>query len=225
MIGRSLVFRAFLSPLRLAIRSPCEGLRRMAKGPILLLLASGFGCASAQIVSHGLPQDPGGLPIAVLPFVNETGSSLRRPPPRFMRDVPGPLDDPYAGTPPETVVLLLQQQAAAELSRRGYGVVPPEQVAAVLPHPPEDALEAARAAQSAGFEGPVLTGTLHRFHVTETGLLQIRLDLALVDPGSARILWTSSARRPAKISPAQNWQEILLDTGRPIFADAFGNLR
>jgi hypothetical protein len=158
----------------------------------------------------------------VLLFVNDTGSSLRRPPPKFMRDVPGPLDDPYAGAPPEEVAVLLQERAAVELVRRGYAVVPPEQVRSVLPRPPEDALEAARAAERAGFEGPVLSGTVHRFHLTETGLLQVWLDLVLVDPGSSRVLWSASARRPAKVSAAQTWQEVLLDAGGPIFAEAFG---
>jgi hypothetical protein len=93
-----------------------------------------------------------------------------------------------------------------------------------LPQPPEDVLEAARAARRAGFEGPVLTGTLRRLHVTETGLLQVWLDLALVDPAEHRVLWSGSARRPVKTAPAQTWQGILLDAGGPIFADAFGDL-
>ena len=170
------------------------------------------------------PAVPREFPIAVLPFRDETGSSLRRPPPKFMRDVPGPLDDPYAGVPPQAASLLLQQRAAAELARRGYAVVPPDQVAAALPQPPEDALAATRAARQAGFEGPMLTGTIRRLHVTETGLLQVWLDLALIDPETARVLWSASARRPAKVFPAQTWQEILLDAGGPIFADAFGDL-
>ncbi|HXK21375.1 MAG TPA: hypothetical protein VMS55_01735 [Myxococcota bacterium] len=160
----------------------------------------------------------------MLPFLNETGESLRRPAPKFMRDVLPPLDDPYAGAPPQVVPLLLQQRAAAELTRRGYAVVPPAQVAAALPQPPADPLAAARAAQKAGFEGLVLTGTVHRFHLTDTGLLQVWLDLALVDPEGARILWTASARRPAKIFAAQTWEEVMLDAGGPIFADAFGDL-
>jgi hypothetical protein len=141
-----------------------------------------------------------------------------------MRYVPGPLDDPYAGAPPQAVSLLLQQRAAVELAHRGYAVVPPDQVAAALPQPPTDAFAAARAARQAGFEGPILTGTVRRFHVTETGLLQVWLDLALIDSETARVLWSASARRPAKVFAAQTWQEILLDAGGPIFADAFGDL-
>jgi hypothetical protein len=181
----------------------------------------GLGCGGASLGPSALPEIAGGLEIAVLPFGNATGSSLRVPPPRFMRDVPGALSDPYAASS-QPVPLLLQQRAAVELVRRGYAVVPPERVAAALPHPPEDTLEAALAAQQAGFGGPVLTGTLRRFHLTETGLLQVWLDLALVDPAALRVLWSGSARRPVKVAPAQTWQEILLDAGGPIFADVFG---
>jgi hypothetical protein len=218
------IVREFLRLLRSAIRLACKGLRAGARGAVLPVLASGLACAGGPMGSGGLPEIPSGLPIAVLPFLNETGSSLRRPPPKFTRDVPGPVDDPYAGPPLQGVSLLLQQRAAAELERRGYAVVPPEQVAAALPQPPEDVLTAARAAERAGFPGPVLTGSLHRFHVTETGLLQVWLDLALVDPATSRVLWTSSARRTVKVFPAQTWQEILLDAGGAIFAEAFGNL-
>jgi hypothetical protein len=194
-------------------------------GAILLALPAVLGCAGGlREPPAALPEIAGGLAIAVLPFANETGSSLRVPPPKFNRDVPGPLWDPYADAPPETVSLMLQQRAAAELAHRGYAVVPPEQVSAALPQPSGDLLEAAREAWRAGFEGPVLTGTLRRFHVTETGLLQVWLDLALVDPAAPRVLWSGSARRPVKVAPAQTWQEIMLDAGGPIFADAFDDL-
>ncbi len=201
--------------------------RAVILGTALLALPSLLGCGAGlhdlREPSGSLPAIAGGLAIAVLPFANETGSSLRVPPPRFARDVPGALRDPYdAGS--QTALLLLQQQAAVELARRGYAVVAPERVAAALPAPPTDGLAAAGAARRAGFEGPVLTGTLRRFHLTETGLLQIWLDLALVDPAEQRILWSASARRPVKVAPAQTWQEILLDAGPPIFADAFGEL-
>ena len=195
-------------------------------GALLLALPSVLGCGGGRSVrepSGSLPEIPAGLAIAVLPFANETGSSLRVPPPRFLRDVPGALSDPYAAQG-ETALLLLQQRATVELARRGYAVVPPDRVAAALPQPPEDVLEAARAARGAGFEGLVLAGTLRRLHVTETGLLQVWLDLALVDPAASRVLWSGSARRPVKVFPAQTWQEILLDAGGPIFADAFGDL-
>jgi hypothetical protein len=38
------------------------------------------------------------------------------------------------------------------------------------------------------------------------------------------VLWSGSARRPVKVAPAQTWQEIMLDAGGPIFADAFDDL-
>src|SRR4030095_9151528 len=165
-------------------------------------VASVLGCSGELLGVReppgSLPEIAGGLAIAVLPFADETGSGPRVPPPRFVRDAPGALIDPYDAES-QAALLLLQQRATAELARRGYAVVPPEQVAAVLPEPPKDVLAAARAAhtaaraaQSAGFEGPVLTGTLRRFHVTETGLLQVWLDLALVDPATQRVLWSGS---------------------------------
>ena len=202
--------------------------RRCALTLGAILLALSLGCEGVPRGTRGsaesFPEIAGGLAIAVLPFANETGSSLRVPPPRFMRDVPGELRDPYAAQG-EDALLLLQQRAAEELARRGYAVVAPGRVARAITDPPTDALAAARAAQRAGFEGPLLTGSVHRLHVTETGLLQVWLDLALVDPASSRVLWSTSARRPVKVAPAQTWQEILLDAGGPIFADAFGDLR
>src|SRR4030095_5908919 len=101
-------------------------------------VASVLGCSGELLGVReppgSLPEIAGGLAVGVLPFANETGSRLRVPPHRFARGAP------------------------AERARRGYAVVPPEQVTAVLPEPPKDVLAAARAAQSAGFEGPVLTG-------------------------------------------------------------------
>jgi hypothetical protein len=214
-------------PFRLAICLELKRRRAASRRNLFLMLASGLvlSCSNAPLRSAVLPEVSAVHRIAVLPFVNETGSSLRRPPPKFMRNVAGPLDDPYAGAPPEEVAVLLQERAAVELVRRGYAVIPPEQVRSVLPRPPEDALEAARAAKRAGFEGAVLSGTIHRFHLTETGLLQVWLDLVLVDPGSSRVLWSASARRPVKVAAAQTWQEVLLDAGEPIFTEAFGSSR
>jgi len=191
-----------------------------------MVLPAVLGCAggpfAAREASSSLPEAGRGAAVAVLPFANATGSSLRVPPPGFARVVPGPLDDPYTEQD-QTVTLLLQQRASVELARRGYVVVPPERVARALPNPPEDVLEAARAAAAAGFGGPALVGTLRRFHLTETGLLQVWLDLALVDPAGPRVLWTASARRPAHVvARTQTWQDVLLDAGGPIFEDAFG---
>jgi len=62
-----------------------------------------------------------------------------------------------------------------------------------------------------------------RFTLTGTGLLLVRLDLTLVDARSQQVLWTGSARRPVPVRSALTVQEILLDAGAPIFADAFGS--
>jgi hypothetical protein len=101
--------------------------------------------------------------------------------------------------------------------------VPVEQKRTVLAGPPGDPQAAGAVAAPAGFRGPALTGTLRRFALTGTGLLLVRLDLALVDTQSHAVLWTGAARRPVPIESALTWQEILLDAGPPIFADAFGN--
>jgi hypothetical protein len=68
-----------------------------------------------------------------------------------------------------------------------------------------------------------MTGALRRFTLTQTGLLLVWLDLALVDAQSQEILWTGAARRPVPVQSALTWQEVLVDAGAPIFADAFGN--
>jgi hypothetical protein len=82
---------------------------------------------------------------------------------------------------------------------------------------------AAEGAAPAGFAGPLLNGTLRRFTLTGSGLLLVQLDLALIDSQSREVLWSGSARRPVPIPSSLTWQEVLLDAGAPIFADAFGN--
>ena len=51
----------------------------------------------------------------------------------------------------------------------------------------------------------------------------MRLDLALVDPESAEVLWQGSAQRPVAVRSALTEQEVLLDAGPAIFAEAFGS--
>jgi hypothetical protein len=92
-----------------------------------------------------------------------------------------------------------------------------------LPRVPPDPRSAARDAQKAGLTGPVLVGTLRRFTLTQTGLLLVRLELVLVDPASAEVLWTGSAQRPVPVRSALTEQEVLLDAGPLIFAEAFGS--
>jgi hypothetical protein len=67
-----------------------------------------------------------------------------------------------------------------------------------------------------------LFGSLRRFTVTGTGMLLVHLDLALVDPASGQVLWTGSARRPVRVRSALSTEELVIDAGPPIFADAFG---
>jgi hypothetical protein len=131
------------------------------------------------------------------------------------------MGDPFA-EPSQTVPDLLQQRAALELERRGFEVVPLEQVHAALARAPDEPLAAVRAATRAGLAGPMLAGTLRRFTITQTGLLLVRLDLVLIDSRDEHVLWSGAAKRPVPIQAALTWQEILLDAGPPIFAEAFG---
>jgi ABC-type Mn2+/Zn2+ transport system permease subunit len=175
--------------------------------------------AAAPLPRGSLPESVAARPIAVLPFDNATGQPLRIP--------EGFLDTVVratGGSPAErryTVPDALQQRAAFELERRGFHavLVAPEQRRTVLAGPSTEG-----AAAPPGFSGPALSGTLRRFTLTGTGLLLVQLDLALVDVESGDVLWTGAARRPVPIPSALTWQEILLDAGAPIFADAFGNL-
>jgi ABC-type Mn2+/Zn2+ transport system permease subunit len=198
---------------------------------LLCALASAPGCASRFEAAQERATSPlprGTLPdallarrIAVLPFANATGQPLRMPQ-GLVKDAARALGDPFA-EPGPTVPDLLQARAAVELQRRGFQVVPLEQVQGALPDAREEPLAAARAAARAGLEGPVLTGVLHRFTLTRTGLLLVRLDLAILEAQTQDVLWTGAARRPVPVPSALTWQEVLLDAGAPIFAEAFGS--
>ena len=72
-------------------------------------------------------------------------------------------------------------------------------------------------------EGLTLAGTLRRFTITESGLLLVRLELTLLDAQSQQVVWTGAAKRPVPIPSALTLQEVLLDAGPPIFAEAFGS--
>ena len=69
----------------------------------------------------------------------------------------------------------------------------------------------------------MLYGTLRRFTITNNGLLLVRLEVALLDTAGEKLLWTGEAKRPVAITSALTTQEVLLDAGGPIFAEAFGN--
>jgi zinc transport system permease protein len=214
---------SFAAPLRTRGRSAASLLLLAA-----LALPSACAARSDSAARRAVSPLPRGslpliasAPIAVLPFTNSTGRSLRMPQ-GPVKDAARALGDPFA-EPGPTVPDLLQARAALELQRRGYEVVPLEAVYAAVPHAREEPLATAGAAARAGIDGPVLTGALRRFTLTQTGLLLVRLDLALVYAASGEILWTGSARRPVPVRSALTWQEVLLDAGPPIFADAFGN--
>ncbi len=217
-----------------AASNVCMRLRARRGAAALLLLVATLGiaqgCASrfeaaAQRAASPLPRGtlPESLvphPIAVLPFSNATGQSLSIP--------QGFLDEVAHATGSQTaqrrftVPDALQQRAAFELERRGFQVVvvPAERRRTVLAG---ETIAAAVAGAPEGFTGPVLNGTLRRYTLTGTGLLLVQLDLALIDTRSQEVLWSGAAKRPVPIPSALTWQEILLDAGAPIFADAFGS--
>ena len=218
--------------------------RSSAAAALLLVAAAALlvpGCASRWQAAEARTQAPlprGTLPeslatreIAVLPFANATGQALRVPQGLLgeaKRAVGAAGDDPGV-----TVPQLLAQRAGAELARRGFATAPPERVDALLggsgtageASAPADPKAAAQRALQAGIQDPVLMGVLRRFTVTQSGLLLVRLELAIVEPRSEEVVWTGSAARPVPIPSALTWQEILLDAGPAIFAEAFGSGR
>jgi ABC-type Mn2+/Zn2+ transport system permease subunit len=168
-----------------------------------------------------LPDLAGRPPISVARFRNETGSPLRVPggnPWKEMQRAVRPPDDP-GWTVPDA----LQAQAVWELARRGVAVRSFDESRSALPAVAADPAAAAQLARESGQDGPVLFGTLRRFTLTGTGLLLVRLDLALVDAASGELLWTGGARRPVPVQSALTLQEVLVDAAPAIFAEAFGN--
>jgi ABC-type Mn2+/Zn2+ transport system permease subunit len=213
-----------------------RGRGRRHAAALLLVLASALGaaplgCASrfaaaeevrnAALPRGTLPEPAASRPVAVLLFANATGQPLRLSQ-GLLGDASRALGNAPADESP-TVPAVLQRRAVFELERRGFLVIPVEQLPVALSRPTGDPLAAARAAASAGLDGLALVGTLHRFTITETGLLLVRLELALVDLRSQQVAWTGAAKRPVPIRSALTLQEILLDAGPPIFAEAFGS--
>jgi ABC-type Mn2+/Zn2+ transport system permease subunit len=247
--GFELAYRADLptGPTSVALAAGCwlaasaaarlaARLRRVVRGGavallLLALLAAGpLGCgllfgmepAEPAPLSPGtLPDLAGRPPVAVARFRNETGAPLRIPegnPLHEVRRAVRSSDDP-GWTVPDA----LEAQAVRELERRGVAVRSFDESRRALPEVPADAKAAARLAREAGLGGPVLFGNLRRFSFTQTGLLLVRLDLALVDPASEELLWTGSARRPLSVRSALTVQEVLLDAAPALYAEAFGN--
>ena len=147
-------------------------------------------------------------------------SDLRLQSPNPLKDLARAVGDDF-GTPPATVMDLLQQRAIAELQRRGFSVVPLDAVQSAIPVAPDDALAAVHAAARAGLGDFALHGTLRRFTVTNTGMLLVRLELSLLEARSEALVWRGAATRPVSIPAALTTQEIVLDAGGPIFAEAF----
>ena len=212
-----------------------ERRRAIAAVAVLLALLPMLGCAGGLFGSRNaraltalprgsLPELDPARPIAVLPIDNATGSELRLQHANPLKDLARAAGDPFAPAP-ATVPDLLQQRAIAELQRRGYAVVDFEAVRAALPHAADDVLSAVHAAAHAGLDGYVLHGTLRRFTITNSGLLLVRLELTLLDTAGEKLLWTGEAKRPVSIQSALTTQEVLLDAGGPIFAEAFGSKR
>jgi ABC-type Mn2+/Zn2+ transport system permease subunit len=210
--------------------------RRAGAGVVLLLtlLAPSLqGCASrfADATARGalplprgsLPELPAGSAIAVMPFANATGADLR-----ISRGVIGDAAGALGidgGTRAMTVTDRLRERAAAELARRGFAVAP-DSIPSLetLARAPEVLPSACgAAARDAGVAGPALCGSLRRFSLTQTGLLLVRLELVLVDARSGGLLWHGSARKPRSVHSALTIEEVLLDAGPGIFAEAFGN--
>jgi ABC-type Mn2+/Zn2+ transport system permease subunit len=216
---------ALLARLRARHRARAALLRLVAVVP-WLSCASRWNAAAeranAPLPRGTLPEALASQPIAVLPFANTTGQALRMPQ-GILTDAGRAIGRGSSDDDP-TVAELLTEQAAVELARRGYQVLPQDEVRSAVPDAIAPPLAAAGAAARAGIDGPVLAGTLQRFTLTQTGLLLVRLELVLIDARSQEVLWTGTARRPVPIRSALGWQEILLDAGPPIFADAFGNL-
>ena len=196
---------------------------------LLVAVVQGLGCASwpgreppaprPRCRRATCPPSARGARSRCCPSRTRRGESLRIPESNVLKEIPNAIGGPADG---QTALDVLQLRAGAELERRGFSVVPVEEVRSAVQEPPRDTLSAARVAREAGFATPVLIGTLRRFTLTQTGLLLIRLDLTLLDPTSGEVLWRGQARKPVPVRAALTWQEILLDAGGPIFADAFG---
>jgi ABC-type Mn2+/Zn2+ transport system permease subunit len=212
---------AFTAAARLS-RRRLRSLRAVAGASLVLGCGAVFGMEPREAaVSRGtLPELASGAPIWVARFRNDTGVPLRIPSGNPLAEAKRAVGRP--GDEDWTVPDALQAQAVAELAKRGFAVREFDQARAALPDVPADPGGAAQHVRAAGLEGPVLFGSLRRFTVTGTGMLLVHLDLALVDPASGQVLWTGSARRPVRVRSALSTEELVIDAGPPIFADAFG---
>jgi ABC transporter family protein len=204
--------------------------RRLALGAALLALClapifGGCGGLEGPESRASAPAPRGSLPavatpIAVLPFRNATGASLRLASANPLDELARALGRD-AKDPTLTVLDLLELRAAQELERRGYDVVPAEAVRAAVKQPPLDAEAALVQAKAGGLAGPLLVGTLSQFTRNADDLLHVRLELALVDPATGHTLWQGAARKPVPVPGAFTLAEIAQDASPAIFAEAF----
>ena len=156
----------------------------------MVVLMAG-GCAPPPAPPHNLPRT-----VAVLPPHNETGSPL---------PVAGSsLLERYAfDTRPVTVPDVLASEARLQLAYRGFTVVPDDVVAqATGNRPPASAEAAADIAKRAHLDGAALFIDLRRWNPdppTEPRVVIVDLVVSLIDPSSARTLWTNHwSTRPVR---------------------------
>ena len=209
-----------------------SGASRAAATALVLVAALGLmsGCNSffglkprEEPLSRGtLPDLAARGPVVVSRFRNDTGNSLRIPSGNPLREMEVAIGAAEARE--WRVTDALQQRAVHELARRGVAVLDFEAARAALPDVPTDAANAARTAHAAGIRTPVMFGDLRRFTVSgDDGIVVVRLDLTLVDPESGDVLWSGKAEGPVAVKSALTSQEVVLDAGSAIFAQAFGN--
>jgi len=156
----------------------------------MVVLMAG-GCAPPPAPPRNLPRT-----VAVLPPHNETGGPL---------PVAGSsLLERYAfDTRPVTVPDVLASEARLQLAYRGFTVVPDDVVAqATGNRPPASAEAAADIAKRAHLDGAALFIDLRRWNPdppTEPRVVIVDLVVSLIDPSSARTLWTNHwSTRPVR---------------------------
>ncbi|HTO05703.1 MAG TPA: iron chelate uptake ABC transporter family permease subunit [Myxococcota bacterium] len=190
------VYVLLAAAIWLAISGVARLRRRRAVARALGLLLAALllpGCATTR----GTVLPPlEGRSVAVLPFRNETGASLRLASPNPLQEVTRALGRASAD-PPATVLDVLEASAVRELAQRGYRVAPSD-------FPPVN-----------------LVGTLYVFDRPADEPLRVRLELELVDPADGSVLWRGGARRPVPVPAAQTLAEVAQDAAPSIFAEAF----
>ena len=207
--------------------------RRRAAAARAPLCAPSLGCASrfaaaAQRAASPLPR--GTLPEAVASRPDH-GAALRRTPPGSALSVPeGFLDESRArpasqpaGAGHERARRAPAARGASSSSAAASRWSGPGGAACAASRPTTRSRRRAAPRRPAS-TGPVLTGTLRRFTLTGDGAAaRAARPRAGRRAEPAACCGPAPRPRPVPIPSALTWQEILLDAGAPIFADAFGN--